>query len=185
MSNVFRGWAAGGRPPREAALPFVRDLHQATHETVHPAVLEGTEVVYVEILPGTRSPRLPSRVGGRMPAHCTGVGRAILAFSPPATVEAVVARGLEPRSPRTIVMPSALHRQLAVIARTGTAFDREEPSLGIACVAGPILGPGGDPIGAMSLTGWSRRIDVDRMASAVRTATLSLSRHLRTADPGT
>src|SRR5664279_5059944 len=73
---------------REAALPYMEDLREATASAVHLAVLEGVEVVYVEILRGRDRQVLPSRVGGRMPAHATGVGKAILAFSAPEVVKA-------------------------------------------------------------------------------------------------
>src|SRR5450755_3363957 len=71
------------RTLRDAALPFMEDLREATRNSVHLAVLEGIEVVYVEILLSRASRSLPSRGCGRLPAHATGVGKAILAFSPP------------------------------------------------------------------------------------------------------
>ena len=79
---------------REAATPFLSDLFEATHETVHLAVPDGLDVVYVQKLAGRNGPRIPSRVGGRMPAYCTGVGKALLAFAPPERLAAVVAGGL-------------------------------------------------------------------------------------------
>src|SRR5882757_2772111 len=65
-----------------AAVPILGDLRDATHETVHLAVLDGSEVLYVEKLVGHHGPPLHSRVGGRLPAHCTAVGKALLAFGP-------------------------------------------------------------------------------------------------------
>src|SRR6201991_3894578 len=73
--------ASRGRPVREVALPFMADLREATRQTIHLAILDGTEVVYVEILHREDAPRLPSRVGGRLPAHATGVGKALLSTS--------------------------------------------------------------------------------------------------------
>jgi IclR family transcriptional regulator, acetate operon repressor len=168
------------RSLREAALPYMRDLHEATGETVHLAVLDGAEVVYIAIRHGTYAPRLPSRVGGRMPAHATGVGKAILAFSPPDVVPALIAAGLERRTGRTIVAPGALGRELARIRESGIAFDREESGPGIVCAASPVFGAGGTVVAALSLTGWSARLKLDRVAPAVRTAALALSRQLGT-----
>src|ERR1700730_16762548 len=74
------------RDLREAALPFMQDLFEATHETVHLAVLDGTEVLYIDKISGHRRVAAGSRVGGRLPAHCTAVGKAILALSPPSAV---------------------------------------------------------------------------------------------------
>jgi DNA-binding IclR family transcriptional regulator len=165
----------------EAALPHMRDLHEATRETVHLAVLDGAEVVYLEIQRGRPGQRLPSRVGGRMPAHATGVGKAILAFSPPEVTAAVIAAGLERRTARTIVAPGALRRELARIRESGVSFDREESGPGIVCAASPVFGAGGAVLAALSLTGWSSRLDLDRVAPAVRTAALALSRQLGSA----
>jgi DNA-binding IclR family transcriptional regulator len=162
----------------EAALPFMRDLHVATRETVHLAVLDGAEVVYVAIQHGAHTPRLPSRVGGRMPAHATGVGKAILAFSAPEVAAALIYGGLERRTPRTIAAPGALRRELARIRASGVSFDREESGPGIVCAASPVFGTGGTVAAALSLTGWSSRLDLERVAPAVRTAALALSRQL-------
>jgi DNA-binding IclR family transcriptional regulator len=166
------------RSLQEAALPLLGDLQVATQQTVHLAVLDGTEVVYVVKLPGRNGPDVPSRVGGRMPAYCTGVGKALLAYSPPAVLSAVVAAGLVRHAPRTVVMPGLLQRELADIRRTGVAFEREESATGIACVACPVLDPAGTAVAAVSVTGWVMRMDAERMTSGVRTTALALSRGL-------
>lgn len=166
------------RSLKEAALPYMRDLQQATRETVHLAVLDGAEVVYLEILHGTDVSRLPSRVGGRMPAHATGVGKAILAFSAPAVTDALIEQGLDRRTPHTIVMPGALRRELSRIAESYVSFDREESVPGIVCTASPVFGRDGAVVAAISLTGWSSRLDLERVAPAVRTAAIVLSRQL-------
>ena len=75
------------RDLREEALPFMQDLFEATHETVHLAVLDGTEVLYIEKISGHRRVAAGSRIGGRLPAHCTAVGKAIIAVSPPGVLE--------------------------------------------------------------------------------------------------
>jgi len=163
---------------REAALPYLEDLREATASAVHLAVLEGVEVVYVEILRGRDRQVLPSRVGGRMPAHATGVGKAILAFSAPEVVKARVEAGLTRCSPYTIVLPGHLSRELHAIRETGVSFDREESAVGVVCAAAPVFGANGLVQGAMSVTGRAERLDVERMAPAVRTAALALSRVL-------
>jgi len=84
------------RELREAALPFMEDLREVTRQTVHLAVRDGLEVVYLEILGSQEIPQLPSRIGGRMPLYCTGVGNVLLAFGDPETVDAVIAEGLRP-----------------------------------------------------------------------------------------
>lgn len=163
---------------REAALPYMSDLREATRQTVHLAVLEGHEVVYVEILPSPGGPDFPSRVGGRLPAQITGVGKAILAFSPPETIRAVLEHGLPRVSERSITAPGLLARELARIRREGVAFDREESGPGIVCAASPVLAPDGSALGALSVSGWSSRMRLRRVAPAVHTAALALSRAL-------
>jgi DNA-binding IclR family transcriptional regulator len=106
------------------------------------------------------------------------VGKAILAFSPPAVADALIEHGLRRRTPHTIVMPGALRRELARIAESHVAFDREESGPGIVCAASPVFGADGAVVAAISLTGWSSRLDLERVAPAVRTATLAVSRQL-------
>ena len=170
---------------REAAAPFLSDLFEATHETVHLAVPDGLDVVYVQKLPGAARAADSSRVGGRMPAYCTGVGKAMLAFAPPERLAAVVAAGLARRTPRTVVAPGLLAEELARIRERGVAEEHEESTVGIACVAAPVLDGGPHAVAAISITGWANRLDTARLAPAVRTAALGLSRALRAgAAPG-
>jgi IclR family acetate operon transcriptional repressor len=164
---------------REAAEPFLADLFEATHETVHLAVLDGTDVVYVQKLPGRRGPKVGSRIGGRMPAYCTGVGKALLAFAPRERLAAVVTAGLTRRTARTVIAPGLLDQELARIRDCGVAEEHEESAVGIACVAVPVLDATGHAVAAISITGWANRLDTGRIAPAVRTAALGLSRVLR------
>ncbi|WP_019631405.1 IclR family transcriptional regulator [Actinomadura atramentaria] len=163
---------------RDAALPVMSDLREATRQTVHLAVLEGAEVVYVEILGSAGGPPLPSRVGGRLPAHVTGVGKAILAFAPPEQVRAVLDAGLVRAADRSVVAPGLLARELAAIREAGVAYDREESGNGIVCAASPVRGAGGEVLGALSVSGWSGRLRPTVVAPAVHTAALALSRTL-------
>lgn len=167
------------RDLRDTAAPFLADLFEATHETVHLAVPDGVEVVYVQKIDSRQGPSVPSRLGGRMPAYCTGVGKALLAFAPAGRVADVVAAGLVRRTPRTVVAPGHLARDLARIAESGIAEEHEESSVGIACVAAPVLGVDGVAVAAVSITGWAHRLDTTRLAPAVRTAALGITRMLR------
>lgn len=160
----------------EAARPLLADLREATHNTVHLAVLEGTDVVYLDVLRGPDAPRLPSRAGGRFPAHATGVGKAILAFSPDEAVEHVIAAGLPRISRRTITSSTRLRAQLTTIRDVGIAYEREESGIGTVCVASPVRDTAGQAIAAISIAGWINRLRVDRLAPAVRTTALTLSR---------
>jgi len=162
----------------DAALPIMEDLWEATHQRIHLAVLDGVDVVYVEIL-GSAGKPIASRTGGRLPAHATGVGKAILAYSPTAVVKARVDAGLPRLTPRTISTPGTLLRELQEVRTEGLAYDREESHLGISCVAAPVFGHDRRIRAGLSVTGPTGRIDPSRLGPAVRTAALSMSRELR------
>jgi DNA-binding IclR family transcriptional regulator len=137
---------------RERALPFLQDLQAEAQHSVHLGILEGTDVVILEKLWGHGSPSLPTRVGGRMPAHCTAAGKALLAFAPNKVVDEVVAHGLGRRTGRTIVVPE---------------LETEENVAGLRCVAAPIRGSG-RAIAAVSVSGPVLKVDVSRVVPLVR-----------------
>src|SRR6202012_2385253 len=76
---------------REAALPFLQDLHQATKITVQLGVLDGAQVLVVDKITGHRPMPMLSQVGGMIPAYCSALGRAILAYSDRAVIDAALA----------------------------------------------------------------------------------------------
>lgn len=166
------------RDLREAALPFMTDLRDATRETVHLAVLDDREVVYIEILHSNVAPPLPSRVGGRLPAHSTGVGKALLAFSGPETLARILAEPLARRTARTIVMPGRLRAELQAIHSRGVAYDREEAAEGVICAACPVFAGDGQVVAGLSVSGRPGHLNLDRVAPAVRTAASGLTRTL-------
>lgn len=154
----------------EMATPFMEDLRERTHETVHLGVLEGQEVVYVAKIGGHRQATSPSRLGGRMPLYCTAIGKVLLAHSPPQLLVDVVASGLTRRTPRTITAPGMLRRQLDGVIEAGVAFEYEESAVGIVCVAAPVLDSDDLPVAAISVTGPVTRFQPDKHAVAVRAA---------------
>jgi DNA-binding IclR family transcriptional regulator len=166
---------------REAALPFLIDLYEATHQVVHLGVREGNDVVYVERIAGHDSGPCPTRVGGRMPLHCTGLGKALLAYSDREIQQKILEGELKPYTPYTTTVPHVLRENLDAIRSAGVAFDREETKLGLVCVGAPIL-MRGEAIGALSIAGPTLKTNIDRLAGAVRTAAITLSRTVA-ADP--
>jgi IclR family transcriptional regulator, acetate operon repressor len=161
---------------RNLALPYMEDLYEISHEIVQLAVLDGAEIVYLEKLTGHRSYHAPSGVGERYPAYCSGLGKAIVAFSSDAVVERVLAAGLPARTPRTITDPGLFRKELARVRAGGVAYDREEGHPEVSCVASPVLNPEGLPIVALSITGPSYRMGLPRLATAVRATSLALAR---------
>ena len=129
------------RKLREVALPYMADLRQVSRQTVHLAVLVDTEVMYVEIVRSRDAPRMPSEVGGRLPAHSAAVGKALLAFSPDSVVQAVIDGGLRPVGPRTITSPGLFLRELRRIKEAGIAYEHEESGHGCGLRCQPDLRP--------------------------------------------
>lgn len=170
--------ASRRRSVREVALPFMADLREATHQTIHLALLDGTEVVYVEILRAHDAPRLPSAVGRRLPSYATGVGKALLAGSSADVIDAVLAAGLRPVGPRTVSAPGVLLGQLRRISSTGIAYEYEESAPGVACVASAVCVGDGPPVAAVSASGWIGKVNVRQVGPAVRTTALSIARVL-------
>jgi DNA-binding IclR family transcriptional regulator len=154
----------------EVATPFMEDLRARTSETVHLGVLDGAEVVYVAKIGGHRQATSPSRIGGRMPLHCTAIGKVLLAHAPAELLAEVVAAGLERRTPRTITAPGQLRRQLERVVEDGVAYEYEESAVGLVCVAAPVLGPDDQPLAAISVTGPVTRFQPEKHAVAVRAA---------------
>lgn len=165
---------------RRAALPLLHALHEQTGHLVHLAVPDGTEVVCLERIGGLDDRSVPSRVGGRMPAYCTGAGKAVLAFGEPDAAERVIAAGLRPRTPSTLVRPVSLRSELAAVRDRGIAFDREESFRGVVCVAAPLRGAG-RAIAAISLSckgGGTAQRELERLAPAVLACSRAVWREL-------
>lgn len=163
---------------REIALPFMGDLYAATHEVVSLAVLDGTDTVWVEQLSGRLAPPVPSRVGGRLPAHVTAAGKVLLAAAPSQAVEAACAAGLARHGPGTITDPERLAAELLEVRERGVAFNREESRAGVLGVAAPVLRDGHVAAALALAVARRSRSAPEVMAPAVRTAALSLGRAL-------
>lgn len=170
---------------RTAAVPFMQDLFAVTEQTVHLAVRDGHDAVYVEKIHGHSSLPLPSQIGGRLPLTCTAVGKALLAPEDPAVRDEVLGRPLRRYTPRSITDSKVLARELDSIRRTGIAIEREEAAMGGCCLASPVL-VAGEPIAALSVSVPRERFAPELLAPAVRTAALALGRVLArtaTGDP--
>jgi len=144
---------------------------------VHLAVLDGAEIQYLDKVGGRFATAVPSRVGGRAPAHCTALGKAMLAWLPAEDVECQVVAALGRQTSRTIGDITALHQELTRIrSRSGLSFERGECFEGIACVAAAVRGPEG-PVAAISLVGDSRT-PLERVAPLVVSAARQVTAEL-------
>ncbi|WAC53575.1 IclR family transcriptional regulator [Gordonia sp. SL306] len=122
---------------REIAAPFLQDLYAATLATVHLAVRDEAQVLYLDRLSGRASVPVVSRVGSRLPLHCTGVGKVLLAHAPD-DIRRTAMEDLTPMTRHTIVAAGVLDRQLRQIRQQGYATTVEEMTLGACSVAVPV-----------------------------------------------
>jgi len=159
----------------EVATPYLEDLYERTHETVHLGVREDVEVVYVVKMGGHQQAAAPSRLGGRMPLHATAVGKALLAHAPDDVRDQVLGMPLLRRSPRTITSAEVLRQQLAEVVERGVAFEYEESAVGIVCVAAPVLDAEDKVVAAISVTGPITRFRPAQHASAVHAAAAGIA----------
>jgi DNA-binding IclR family transcriptional regulator len=161
---------------RQVASPFLHDIYAATLATVHLAVRDGTEVLYLDRLAGHTSVPVVSRVGTRLPMHATGVGKVLLAHAPP-EVQAAVLADLPRITAYTVTQPGLLRRQLARAARDGYATTTEEMSLGACSVAVPIR-RGADVVAALGIVVPGFRSDRPRLVAALQVAAQGVGRVL-------
>jgi IclR family KDG regulon transcriptional repressor len=151
---------------RPKAAPFVTELARQTNETIHLAVLDDYEVVYIEKEETDHPIRMHSAIGRRSPAHCTGLGKAMLAYLSDQELESAVQRkGLTRYTPRTIASLRGLKEHLALVRSKGYAIDDAEHEEEIRCVAAPIRDHRGKVIAALSLSIPSMRCDRQRIES--------------------
>lgn len=168
----LRAFELGSRVPRfrvlrDAVRPYMESLCFTTKETVHLAVQDGLEVLYLEKIVGTPQATKPSRIAGRMPLHATATGKVLLAFGPPSLLESVLAVGLARVTPTTLAVPQLLRDQLVKAREDGYATEFEELTVGYCSVAVPVFGPTGMLLASLSITAPTFRADVPRFATAL------------------
>jgi IclR family transcriptional regulator, acetate operon repressor len=163
---------------RDLAIPVLEQLYERTHLTVHLAILEGREVFYLEKITAPSGSRIPSRVGGRMPATCTALGKVLLAFSSPDIVRKVLASQGTRFTPNSVWEPERLAQQLKRVVETGAAIEKDESQVGLSCVAAPIF-VRSKIVAAVSVAGYRWPNDQVAYIPIVRDAATEISKRLR------
>lgn len=181
----LRLWELGLLAPRAqglraAALPYLEDLYEVTHQNVQLVVLDGAEAVVVERLSARDAVRLQSRAGGRLPVHATSGGILLLANSDESAIAAVLGRPLERFTAATIQTEAELLAAVDTARRQGWIALHDHLTSGSVSVAALVSGRGGEPIAAVSVV-TSASEDVGRLVPAVRTTARGISRALRPA----
>lgn len=176
-------WDIGLLAPVEAGLrrvaePILNDVHATTRATVHLAVRDGDQVLYLERMRGRASVPVMSTVGSTLPMHSTGVGKVLLAHAPADVQQRVLGR-LTRITPYTITQPSVLAEQLERVRSDGYATTAEEMTLGAASLAVPVLRDD-EVVAAIGVVVASLRRDRARLLAALQVAARGISRQLST-----
>lgn len=153
---------------RQVAHEVLVDLMRQSGETVHLVIAELPEVVYIDKIDSSHAVRMHSRIGNRMPAYSTSVGKAILAHADAATVEMVMQAGMPARTPTTITTPEGLRANLELIRERGYALDDSENEADIRCVAAPLFDHTGEVTSAISISGPAIRVTSEHEAELGR-----------------
>ncbi|QBI54028.1 IclR family transcriptional regulator [Streptomonospora litoralis] len=148
---------------RSVAADHLRGLMRRTGHTCHLVLLDGHDVVYADKVENTTTVRMASRIGARMPAYRTAVGKAILAFSPADLVADVLAGGLAPVTEHTVTDPALLQEELRRVRGRGYAIDDRENEPEVRCVAAAIFDHNRDPIAAISVSALVSRMPPARV----------------------
>lgn len=178
-----RLWEIGQLAPVEGRLtavaePFLSDVYAATLATVHLGVRDGDQVLYLQRLSGRASVPIVSTAGSRLPMHCTGVGKVLLAYAP-RDIRVAVLNNLRRVTPHTITSAQVLQAQLDRIRRDGVATTAEEMSLGACSLAVPIVQASNHQVpAAIWVVIPSLKRDRQRLSGALQVAARSIGRLL-------
>lgn len=165
----------------ERARPILHALMEHTGETANLGILNGDAVLYVAQVETQETIRAFIPPGSRAPLHASGIGKALLAFGRPQVLEALLAGadgGLLRATERTLTDPDALSEDLARIRHRGWAFDDEEKTRGMRCVAAPVFDLSGDAVAGISVNGPAHRIGhehIKTLGATVAAAAAQLS----------
>ncbi|MGH9028969.1 MAG: IclR family transcriptional regulator [Acidimicrobiales bacterium] len=160
---------------RQIAAPFLQDVYRATFATVHFAVREGTNALYLDRISGNDSVPVVSRVGGRLPLHTTGVGKVLLAHAPEDVRERVLGH-LTRMTRHSIIDAEILEEELRAVRKDGYAHTQEEMSLGACSLAVPVRSGDSDVVAALGVVVASLERDRARFVAALNVAANGIQR---------
>jgi DNA-binding IclR family transcriptional regulator len=166
----------------QVARPHLRRLVRETGETAHVGVLRNGEIISIVNVQSTQALRSPSTVGSRTPAHCTALGKSILAFSPPEVAASLLRkRTFKSYTPNTISTAARLREELDRTRRRGYSCDNEEWEKGLRCLSAPVWDNTSEVVGAVGIAGPIFRITQSRipaLSSAIVAAAARISASL-------
>ena len=152
-------------PLTAAAQPLLDRVSDVLHESSSIALLEGDEILYVaRSSTNRRIMSVDLGLGTRLPAYCTSMGRILLAYLPPAELDAYFTRvKLIRYTPRTIVTPDKLRRELDGIRRAGHAIVDQELEIGLRSIAVPVRDHAGKVVAAMNIGTHASRVSLEEI----------------------
>ncbi|MGH9407240.1 MAG: IclR family transcriptional regulator [Terriglobia bacterium] len=167
--------SSGQKPPYDLsglATPFLAKLRGRFQETVNLGVLDGGEVLYVQVLESPHPLRMAVHPGMRGPLHSTALGKCLLCRMSREQVDEIMRKNpLRAQTSRTIRSAAALQRELEKVRSQGCALDNEEDSPGVRCIAAPVLGSDGRVQAAISISGPATRVKPSRDAEFAKALT--------------
>ncbi len=167
----------------EVALPHMRWLVEQTRLTSHLAVIEKGHVVFIQKTDGPGMIKFDTYVGKRADVHCTGLGKALLAYSNELTLrDCLSVESFTKYTDATITSPAGFRQELGRVKHKGYSIDDEEEELGVRCVAVPVFNSPGELIAALSVTGTTAQISADafdKLAKPLKEASARISKALK------
>lgn len=153
----------------EIGAPYLQELFEQTKQTIHLGVPHNFDVIYMAKISGHRRPYLPSRTGGRLPAHCTAIGKVLLAYRDPIELELELREARLARyTHRTIVDSPRLIKELKMVRTNGVAYEFEESAPGVCCIAAPVFGSNpAEAIASISVAGYIGSFEPNRVAPLI------------------
>lgn len=147
---------------RRVARPYLERLNEECEETVHLAVIHQGQALYLEKIQSKKVLQVISRIGTKLPCHCSGVGKMLLSALPPEELKQIILeKGLPSFTRNTITDIQNLSRELDSIRQQGYAIDNEEIEAGLKCIAAPIRDPTRGVVAAVSISAPDNRFDGD------------------------
>lgn len=167
---------------RKIAYPFIQQISADLGETVHMAILDEYEVLYINKQESQSSIRIVTDIGVKLPAHCTGLGKALLSGLSMLELQYMISiKGLKRHTAATLATPEALWNDLEQIRSRGYAMDEQEFVEGLRCVAVPISNHAGEIISAISVSGPVSRMQGDKFVmcrTVLQKAAAEISRQM-------
>ena len=167
---------------RDIASPILDALSKMAGESVNIAILDRNEAVYIEHIETSKSLRIFTQVGNRVPLYCTGMGKVFLAYMNCDELDkALNSNDMLPHTVNTITDVNRLKRELEQVKQEGFAVDNEEMEIGVKCIASPVKNSTGDVLAAISVSGPTARLSnkrVDEIKPLVKSCALEISRAL-------